>query len=297
MPAIKKIRSLPLRRTIPLHKLEETTDLGIHLERAEKGNQARADAVLMGAHRDDHYIFLFQEQGSSRFMADFLTYTLEPGSIFFMLPGQVHQVIDMPDASGYFMALDTGLVPARFRKVFEDPLLPKSVIRLTDQKAERLLECLRLLHNVFTELPRPTYYEPVLHGLLSAFTGLVAAAYSDLKDSSIPATPRSLLITQQFRKLLADGFRTMKGPNEYALAMNLSLSYLNEVVKASTGFSVSHWIQYEILLEARRLLYYSDQSVKEIAYELGYEDPAYFSRLFRKMTRQTPGEFRRRYRE
>lgn len=64
-----------------------------------------------------------------------------------------------------------------------------------------------------------------------------------------------------------------------------------------TGFSVSHWIHHEIVLEAKRLLYHSEYSVKEIAHELGYEDHAYFSRLFKEVVRQTPGEFRRRYRE
>ena len=89
----------------------------------------------------------------------------------------------------------------------------------------------------------------------------------------------------------------MKSPAEYAAALNLSLSYLNEAVKACTGFAVSYWIQYEVILEAKRLLYHTDYNVKEIANELGYEDHAYFSRLFKKMVVQTPVEFRRRYRE
>ena len=55
--------------------------------------------------------------------------------------------------------------------------------------------------------------------------------------------------------------------------------------------------QQEIMLEAKRLLYHSNCSVKEIAHELGYEDHTYFSRLFKKTVGDTPGEFRRHYRE
>jgi len=75
-----------------------------------------------------------------------------------------------------------------------------------------------------------------------------------------------------------------------------SLSYLNEAVKETTGFTVSHWIQQQIMLEAKRLLYYSECSAKEIAHELGYEDHTYFSRLFKKTVGRTPIEFRGLYR-
>jgi len=104
------------------------------------------------------------------------------------------------------------------------------------------------------------------------------------------------MITLEFRQLVTQRFKTMKSPADYAEAMHLSLSYLNEIVKETTGFPVSYWIQQEVILEAKRLLYYSQCSVKEIAFELGYEDHTYFSRLFKKQAGQTPGEFRAGYR-
>jgi len=62
----------------------------------------------------------------------------------------------------------------------------------------------------------------------------------------------------------------------------VSTSYLNECVKKTTGFSVSYHIQQRILLEAKRLLFHSEQAVKEVAVALGFEDIAYFSRFFKK---------------
>ena len=56
---------------------------------------------------------------------------------------------------------------------------------------------------------------------------------------------------------------------------------------------VSYWIQHELVLEAKRLLYYSDLTVKEVAFALGYDDHAYFSRLFSKVTGMSPGSFRK----
>jgi len=87
-------------------------------------------------------------------------------------------------------------------------------------------------------------------------------------------------------------FVTVKRPTEYAQQLNISSPYLNECVKKTTGHSVSYHIQQRIILEARRLLYHSDLSVKEIATELGYDDYPYFSRLFSKVTGMTALGFR-----
>ncbi len=92
-------------------------------------------------------------------------------------------------------------------------------------------------------------------------------------------------------------FKKVKNPAEYAKLLNISTSYLNECVKATTGKSVSTHIQQRIILEAKRLLFHSSRSVKEIAGELGYDDHSYFIRLFVKIVRSTPIVFRDKNRE
>lgn len=74
--------------------------------------------------------------------------------------------------------------------------------------------------------------------------------------------------------------------------LNITPLYLNEIVKEITGFPASYWIQQETILEARRLLYYTDLDIKQIAYRLGYDDHAYFSRFFKKSTGNTASQFR-----
>jgi len=87
----------------------------------------------------------------------------------------------------------------------------------------------------------------------------------------------------------------MKTPAEYAESLHITPAYLNEVVKDTTGYPVSYWIHNEIVLEAKRMLFYTEQSVKEIAHILGYVDVAYFIRLFKKRTQITPLQFRQKY--
>lgn len=99
-------------------------------------------------------------------------------------------------------------------------------------------------------------------------------------------------ITKQFKTALELNFTTIKSPGAYADILNISSSYLNECVKTATGNSVSCYIQQRVILEAKRLLYHSDKSIKEIALELGYDDYSYFTRLFSKIVQMTPLAFR-----
>jgi AraC-like DNA-binding protein len=63
---------------------------------------------------------------------------------------------------------------------------------------------------------------------------------------------------------------------------------------SDTGIPVTKHIQHALLIEAKKLLLYTDHSINEIGMTLGFEDTSYFIRFFRKLTKKTPGEFRRK---
>lgn len=87
----------------------------------------------------------------------------------------------------------------------------------------------------------------------------------------------------------------MKLPSQYAAELNISPVYLYEVIKLTTGQSVGDYIRNEIVIQAKRLLFYTNMSVKEIALDLGYEDWAYFTRMFTKTSQCSPTQFRKKY--
>jgi AraC-like DNA-binding protein len=103
-------------------------------------------------------------------------------------------------------------------------------------------------------------------------------------------------ITRQFMQLLQqEGAAQM--PTFFAQQMHITPAHLNDCVRETTGYPLTYWRQYAMLNAAKRLLYYTDKPVKTIAWELGYEDHTYFSRLFRKLTGDTPGNFRSKFHE
>ena len=285
----------PKRNTIPVHRLGDETDQGFQLEKIDIFSRAIKDAILLEMHRDDHYIFVLQEKGFSKGVVDFEAFEISGNMIVCILPGQVHGYSFADDeVTGWFVALDPGLIPDALRSVLEDPLLFRKPLSVAPAGMAELLQCLGLAF-ALQQRPSSPYCRQATYSLLACFTAIIAELYTCREGMPADSISRTRSITREFRKMLTMGYKTLKSPGEYAAALHLSLSYLNEAVKETTGFTVSYWIQQEIVLEAKRLLYYSSCNVKEIAHELGYEDHTYFSRMFKKMVGRTPLEFRRLY--
>jgi len=283
--------------TIPVHRLGERTDQGYQLDRMHAFNKEDSDAMVKELHRDDHYIFVLCETGGGKMVIEFEHFSIPPNTLVCVLPGQVHSYYDVEEGiMGWFAAMDPGTIPDAFRTVLEDPLLSTRPLPVCVDDMDRLTKCLELANDM-QERPVSQYSRQAVYFLLDSFTAMVAELYAARQGIAAGNVSRSRSINREFRAMLAMKYKTVKSAGEYASALHLSLSYLNEAVKEATGFTVSYWIQHEILLEAKRLLYYSGGSVKEIAHELGYDDHAYFSRLFKRAVGKTPGAFRTNFRQ
>ncbi len=157
-------------------------------------------------------------------------------------------------------------------------------------------DVVQLLATHGADEPPDIFQLPVSRSLLEAFLGLAARSI-DAGDLTSAVASRLVQLTQAFRQLLTERVQTEKRPVAYAGYLNISETYLNQAVKSVTGFTVTYWVLHEVLLQAKRLLFHTELTIKEIAQQLGYDDPTYFSRLFKKATRTTPLAFRHDYRK
>ncbi len=280
---------------IPIHQLLDRSDTGLEIHYFRPGDYADKKET-MGAHRDDHYIFFLVESGAADLMVDFQRMAFVPGTLYFVLPGQVHHRINNDMAYGWFLAVDTGLLTAEQRQVFEQRLVLQQPIHLDPDRLERHQSVLQPLFRHYQNDPTSAFYRQVLYALLQAFTGMVAAEFKYAEKQSGQRS-RKMELAQAFKQALSESYKTRKRPSAYAEALHVSPAYLNEALKQVTGLSVSYWISQEVMLEAKRLLCYTALSVKEIAHELGYDDHAYFFRLFRQHSGMTPLAFRSQYHE
>lgn len=286
---------------IPTHKISETfsgnSAFIVHV--SNKEIRSNIDHHMYGeehyraghAHRDDHYIFFLVKEGKVNITIDFVDYELTANTIHCIMPGQVHMHASYIDVEGWFLAVDSLLVKNEYKEIVEKRLLAGKVTRLSKQEIKELTNCLSVIEQRMSRNEH-SIERGILSDLISAYIGMVADIYRKFTPTSL--NNRAAEITLQFKSLLAENYHSMKRPSQYAEQMNLSLVYLNEVVKKTTGLSVSFCIRDEIILQAKRLLYYTNLPIKEIAQKVGYDDWAYFTRQFTKSTGLSPSEFRKK---
>jgi AraC-like DNA-binding protein len=131
----------------------------------------------------------------------------------------------------------------------------------------------------------------VRHLLAALFTMIESARKkSDQEETNLITTQN--LTFKNFLNLLESNFRRPEGVDFYAEKLFMSSRNLNLICQNIMQKSVSELIETRKLIEAKNLLIHTDMNISEIGYELGYNEKAYFTNVFKKKSGQTPSEFR-----
>jgi AraC-like DNA-binding protein len=282
---------------IPVRKIHEITESGIFLKRVRMGDLAQDEEnelFVEEVHRDNYYLFFFLESGEINGLIDFKEYHGQGATLGCILPGQVHYLsIASDNVLGWAMCLDSLFIRDEWKAIFETiPVSGNSVIVPDPEMQHDLHFCFELLYKQIRSANR-LYVQQTAYALATAMAGMIAELYRQHQTGAF--NKRLMSITIQFKTLIAAHLKTVKSPAKYASMLHISPAYLNEAVKTVTGFPAGYWIQYALTLEAKRLLFYTDRSIKEIAFELGYEDHTYFTRLFTRLSGMSPTLFRANY--
>lgn len=130
----------------------------------------------------------------------------------------------------------------------------------------------------------------MLRGLALSLTALAARAAAAGQEAGVQS--RSGTLFARFEALVERDFRLRRPLAQYAEELAVSATHLNRIAHQATGQPASALVGARVLREARRLLIYTDMTAAQIAYELGFNDPAHFSRVFAKGTGMPPRKFR-----
>ncbi len=120
---------------------------------------------------------------------------------------------------------------------------------------------------------------PIVQGLLNILIAYIAGIMQVRQQEHIH--DRDGEMVRKFMKLVKQYFLSRKMVSDYASELCVSPNYLNRIVKKISGFTASYHIQQQIILEAKRQAMYSSLSMKEVAYSLGFNDYAHFSKFFK----------------
>ncbi len=246
---------------------------------------------LLQPHKLAYYYLVFVDQGLETFQVDGRLVTIADSQVIFGKPNQIfaHPAPDKATQQ-YKIGFDEqtlALLPQTY-PFLVDPL-QTNIIRFEPHAKARVKAVLAMLFQLLHSPGKPTKAHIILAYLNALLTEL-NSAYFEHQEQPAPANPR-LAKYVAFTLIVEKQLTEQHDVHTIAEQLAMTPNSLYGVVKEFSGFSPKEWITNRLMQEAQRRLYYSASSVKELAYELGFTDPAYFSRLFRKRTGKTIRDF------
>ncbi len=254
-------------------------------------------------HLHDFYSIFWIESGEAIHATEFVEYSLKSDTILFVPPGLKHRMYIDKSVGGIYILFNEEFiqynrktyVPLKDYRLFNNPDF-KSLIKVFPETRDKLGNITGL---IFDELRNPdNYSEDIVLNLLHFFLLESRRIFDQqnlvLKEDADSAPDTTII---KFKQLIEENYTTQKQVSPYAEMLNINPSCLNELTKRTTGITAGELIRNRIIDEIKKLLYSSSMSGKEIAFQLGFDDPAYFSRFFRKYTGITLKDFREQSRK
>ncbi len=286
------MKNIPLRKIITSHGEPNATE-GFAIRNVR--TLLAGKDMVQELHRHDFFFVLALEKGKGKHIIDFTPYDVSDHAVFFMRPGQVHELALKAGSSGYLMEFKPDFYFPQ-QKISGQLLRNaghKNLCQLDSGKFKKLLVFLTNIFQEYTD--KQEDYQDVIKANLEIFFIELVRHRQNKRGSSHQVGTYAQEQLDKFMELLESHIATHKQVSDYADMMSLSAYQLNALTKSALGKTCSELINEQILLEAKRHLLATSNQVNQIAYQLGYDDVSYFIRFFKKHTGHTPEQFRNNF--
>lgn len=290
------------KELLPLYRLDETEKSDIQFELldmtdffASNGNHP------FEAHLHGFYQILWFKKGCGTHSVDFKEYSVHDNSMFFISPGQIHFFDKKNRPEGIILHFNESFLSDEGTS--ENVFLKYNVFNAFDMEpyfhisetdAQRLDFIVRNMDYETANVDLFAHRD-YLKYLVKLFLIEVQRAGRRGTGNTLCVNSSSNRTFIRFRQMLEHHYKQMHTVKEYANHLNVSVKTLTNSVYESSRSTPLKIINDRIILEAKRQLFYSDLKIKEIAFSLGFEDPSYFVKFFKRQTGTLPAEFREIY--
>lgn len=248
---------------------------------------------LLIPHRKDHYLLVFIRRAGSRQWIDMTPYILKDNTIYFTGPNQIIVKEE------FKQLWSTGIAFTKEFLLFQEnaslsklPLIqnPQSIyeLLLTEADVDFVEDMLAKINVEYQS--RSAWQQRMLTAYLTVLLTYLSRLYTEqFRDNN---TSVDKLLLKKYQAKINECFRELREVGDYASLLHISAGHLSEVVKTQSGKPAIKHIHERVVLEARRLLFHTNNSLKEIAFEIGFVDASYFNRFFKRETGVTPAGYR-----
>jgi len=243
-------------------------------------------------HQHDYEELIIVLKGKLSHFIDYKTQNIAAPSISFVTKGKVHRLspeLNDEQFEGWSIRFKSEFIPEITFQLY-DYYHDKANFTLSDSKNANRLN--KLCQLIYEEHSSPTTELSIIRELLTALFTIVESERKKAYNDNQNITNNQNTTFRSFLQILEENFRRPEGVNFYAEKLFMSSKSLNTITQNILHLPVSEIIETRKLIEAKKLLFTSDKSVAEIGFELGYQDKAYFTSVFKKKSGQTPTEFR-----
>ncbi len=249
--------------------------------------------------RNNYFTLILVTKGIGKAKVDFSEYDFGADTLFTFYPYQPFMLSAKTNIEGFaihfhhdFFCIhrhhkEIGCNGILFNNIYRQPF-----IILSEIEQEKMLS---LIQQIIEEMKAGgLQQDDVVISYLKVF--LIAATRIKVEQQPVSASAeiasKQLFVLQNLKDAIEDNFKLKHSAGEYALLLNLSSNALAKITKTYFNKTISDLIAERIIIEAKRELYLTKKTIKEIAHELGYEDEYYFSRFFKANAEVSPQLYR-----
>jgi AraC family transcriptional activator of pobA len=248
--------------------------------------------------RNNYFSLIWITEGNGKLKTDFSEYRFEKNTLFSFTPYQPFMFLSnlVKGVAIYFHAdffcihkhqTEVTCNGVLFNNIYDSPYI------LVDEALQHTLE--KLIDQIRSEMQNPglAQYE-LLISYMKIF--LISASRSKTQQQPLTIPPaegnKDPVVLQNLKKAIEEDFKTKHTPGDYAALLHISPNALAKITKRHFNKTLTNLINERIIIEAKRELYLTNKSIKEVAWELGYDDEYYFSRFFKKNVHISPQMYR-----
>ena len=242
-------------------------------------------------HRKTVNDFILVTEGAMTKSAGIDSYEVTKNSVFLLPAGQITATTQISEnLRGFYCHFSSDFIAeskSQIDLLNKFPFLEwlnNPVLKFSSNDCFNLTNLLKRIENVYTQNPN---YDLIQSYLLTFFTEIKTLQKTE-KSIGLTATEK---IAFEFKHILTKHIVEHHEAGFYAEQLHISPNHLNRCVKEVFKKSVTQHIAELLVLEAKVLLHQPSISISEISFSIGFEDPSYFGRFFKKQTGQTPTEF------